>query len=410
MIGVTTSVVLDKRIIKLDKTHAVKLRITFNREQKYYPLNVHLTPEDWERTQSEKPRNEFKDHKLYFNRIEQRAVEIVRELSPFTFVSFEKKFDQKTNRSKDVLNYIDIYIKQLTRDERAGTASNYECAQNSLIKFLDSKNRKKIHFSDVTVDFLSEYERWMVEKDKSLTTVGIYARCIRTIFNVAIEDGVIAREFYPFGKRKYQIPAGRNIKKALKLSDIKLIIDYQPKTSAEERARDLWLLSYLSNGANINDIARLQYRNIDKSSISFLRGKTKRTTKQDSKQVLVMILPEIKTIIRKWGCQSQTPETYVFGILNDSDNSISQLKKVRQATKVINRYMKRMGLALGIDVNLTTTTARHSFATVLKRSGTPVEFIKESLGHKDLRTTENYLDSFEDSTRESFQKELLNFR
>ncbi|OYX08653.1 MAG: hypothetical protein B7Z16_18990, partial [Algoriphagus sp. 32-45-6] len=52
---------------------------------------------------------------------------------------------------------------------------------------------------------------------------------------------------------------------------------------------------------------------------------------------------------------------------------------------------------------------RHSFATVLKRSGAPTEFISESLGHKDLRTTENYLDSFEDNVKESFQKQLLNF-
>jgi site-specific recombinase XerD len=46
---------------------------------------------------------------------------------------------------------------------------------------------------------------------------------------------------------------------------------------------------------------------------------------------------------------------------------------------------------------------------VLKRSGAPIEFISESLGHKDLRTTENYLGSFEDDIKESYQKQLLNF-
>ena len=71
--------------------------------------------------------------------------------------------------------------------------------------------------------------------------------------------------------------------------------------------------------------------------------------------------------------------------------------------------MKRIGKGLGIDSKLTTYSARHSFATVLKRSGAPIEFISESLGHADLRTTETYLGSFEDSTRESFQKQLLNF-
>jgi len=42
-----------------------------------------------------------------------------------------------------------------------------------------------------------------------------------------------------------------------------------------------------------------------------------------------------------------------------------------------------------------TKVCRHSFATVLKRSGVSKEFIHEELGRHDLKTTENYLDSFE---------------
>ncbi|MBN8857819.1 MAG: tyrosine-type recombinase/integrase [Sphingobacteriales bacterium] len=37
-------------------------------------------------------------------------------------------------------------------------------------------------------------------------------------------------------------------------------------------------------------------------------------------------------------------------------------------------------------------SARHSYATTLKHSGARTEFIQESLGHTDVRTTENYLD------------------
>ncbi len=71
--------------------------------------------------------------------------------------------------------------------------------------------------------------------------------------------------------------------------------------------------------------------------------------------------------------------------------------------------MKRIGAELGFEAKVTTYVARHSFATVLKRSGASVEFIRESLGHKDLKTTQNYLDSFEHSVKENFQKQLLNF-
>ena len=340
MIRVNTAVILDSRRPKKDGTYPVKLRVTSDREQRYYPLNISLTKEDWERTLSEKPRNEFKEHKLYFNKIEERAVEIAKSIDPFSFGSFERKFDHQADRSRDVLSYMDTYIKQLSSEERTGTASSYQCARNSFAEYL--KNRKKLHFGEITPDWLLAYEKWMVEKENSLTTVGIYTRSLRTIFNLAIADGVVAHEFYPFGKRKYQIPGGRNIKKALALSDIETLVKYQPTTQAEEKARDIYLFSYLCNGANMKDIARLQYKNINTTSISFLREKTRRTTKQNARPILIMILPEIKKIIDKWGMKPVSPDTYVFGILDKSDNALTQFKKVQQITKIINRYMKRI--------------------------------------------------------------------
>lgn len=409
MIGVTTSIVHDTRVKRTDGTYAVKLRITYNREQKYYPINVHLTKEDWLRTQAEKPRNESKEHKLYFNKIEQRAVDIIKELNPFSFEGFEKKFDQRVDRTKDVLTYFDNYIKQLYKADRSGTADSYECAVNSFKKFLESKGRKRLNFGDVTPEWLTDYEKWMLDEEKSSSTIGIYIRSLRTIINLGINDGALGREFYPFGKRKYQIPSSRNVKKALVILDIKAIVNYKTKTEAEERARDLWVFSYLCNGANVKDIARLQYKNIDTTKITFIRAKTERTTKNNLKLIVVMLLPEIKQIIDKWGLKPAKPDTYVFGFLSKSDTAEEELAKVRQATKTINKYMKRIGKDLKIDTKLTTYTARHTFATVLKRSGATTEFISESLGHKDLRTTENYLDSFEDSVKESFQRQLLNF-
>jgi integrase/recombinase XerD len=88
---------------------------------------------------------------------------------------------------------------------------------------------------------------------------------------------------------------------------------------------------------------------------------------------------------------------------------IKQRAKIKDVTKRINKYMRRIGIALGIDTDLTTYSARHSFSTMLKRSGASTEFIGESLGHKDKRTTENYLDSFEDETKLTYQNMLLEF-
>ena len=53
---------------------------------------------------------------------------------------------------------------------------------------------------------------------------------------------------------------------------------------------------------------------------------------------------------------------------------------------------------IGIN-DISTYTARHSFATMLKRSGVSISFISESLGHRDVRTTESYLADFEKDER-----------
>jgi integrase len=219
----------------------------------------------------------------------------------------------------------------------------------------------------------------------------------------------LQQEFYPFGKRKYQIPASKNTKKALRIDEIKRIVDYETTTEAEAKAKDLWLFSYLCNGVNVKDIAKLQYRNIGKKHITFIRSKTERSTKSNQKQIVILRMTEIDQIINKWGIQPISPEKYIFNLISMGDSPKEELAKIKQATKTINKYMKRIGESLTLNLNLTTYTARHSFATVLKRSGAPIEFISESLGHKDLKTTENYLDSFEDDVKETYQKQLLNF-
>jgi site-specific recombinase XerD len=70
--------------------------------------------------------------------------------------------------------------------------------------------------------------------------------------------------------------------------------------------------------------------------------------------------------------------------------------------------MAAISKALNYD-NISTYTARHSYATVLKRSGANIAFISESLGHSDLRTTENYLASFEQEERAKNALKLTEF-
>lgn len=61
-----------------------------------------------------------------------------------------------------------------------------------------------------------------------------------------------------------------------------------------------------------------------------------------------------------------------------------------------------------INKNITSYTARHSFATLMKNLGASTELISELFGHSSLTVTNNYLDSFDNPTLEHFVKELSN--
>jgi integrase len=327
----------------------------------------------------------------------------------FSFAGFLNQFNDKPRNKSSVLEALRTRHKELTESNRISTAITYQYTIKSIEDYLKYIKRKNLVFAAITPEWLQSFEDWMTANDKSITTTGIYLRNLRTMLNQAIEEGILPRENYPFSKNRYQIPSARNTKKALSIQNIKKFIEHPPETDAEARAKDLWLFSYLCNGVNMKDIVRLKYKNLDAKRISFVRAKTERSTKAHQKSITAIRIPEINAIIEKWGNKCNEPDDYVFPILRDGDSLEREHEKIQQAVKTINKYTKRIGKELGFEMSLTTYTARHSFATVLKRSGAPIEFISESLGHNNLKTTESYLGSFEDETKESYQRKLLDF-
>lgn len=408
MIGILVAVVQDIRVQKTDGTYAIKLRFTVDRKRYYIPLNVFLTPEDWEKTQSTSPRGKFRDYKYQFIEVQQSAEKIVQDMQVFSLEQVKRLLFNRGQNS-DLISLISRYQEELRAEGRINTAKTFDSCKESFKKFGTNGKQKSIPLETVTPDWLNKYEKWMLREGKSVTTIGIYLRNLRTIYNIAIEDNLVPKSIYPFGKRKYQIPASENVKKALNLAQIKSIVEYEPVSESEARARDLWVFSYLCNGMNVKDMAHLRYSDIDGDRISFFRAKTKGSTKQQLKPVVVYLMPMSKEIIQRWGQPRLNKNSLVFDLIDLDTDLEKQAARIRQAAKTINKYMERIGEKLEIPVKITTYTARHSYATVLKRSGASLEMISESLGHKDLKTTENYLDSFEDDVKRDFQQRLIRF-
>lgn len=410
----TVSIYLDKRYPVENNEFPVKLRLISNRISRLYAIGVHLTVENFEKLHSTK----LKDRKLLEVRdicseAKTKAEEILKSMENFSFLEFKNSyFDLKTEGNqtnpdiqRNLAWFYSEYIKEL---ELSGRVSTYQSINNSFQSL--QKFKFGVDFLDINPKFLENYEKWMIESGNSITTVGIYIRSLRVILNLAIEEGVFSKDAYPFGKRKYVIPTGRNIKKALTTEELKLVFDYQAgERSQTDRAKDFWVFSYLCMGLNLADIARIKLKDVQNDKISLVRQKTKGSKRGNTHSLEIFLNAEAKKIIEKWGTPFGSGEDYLFSILKNNYTPKQTRSALQNFNKSVNKYMKRIGEELKISKSLNFYSARHSCATMLRRNGVSIEFISEGLGHADSKTTQAYLDSFEDSKKKEFVNILMNF-
>lgn len=365
-------------------------------------------------------------------------------MEPFTFLEFENKliasnrfFQQRRRKQKPLVGQNDLfdftpfqkkfsillegafepgtigwsykeYIKKLLMEGRIGTAVNYHCSYVSLKNF-----RGNVRFADITTAYLIAYEHQLKARNLSKSTIGIYLRPLRAIYNEAAEAGYAKKDkCYPFGRRKYQIPAARRVKKALELSDIEKIYYYDETklSETERRSRAYWLFSYFGNGMNPKDIACLRYSNIHDDYLVFERAKTERSLREDPKPITVFLNEDMKTFIERWGNKPSLSNDYIFPILYSGVTPLRQYTLIQNLVSVMNDCMQRILNDLGINKKATTYAARHTFSTILKRSGASTEQIQEALGHTDIKTTESYLDSFDKETKKQLASQLTSFK
>jgi integrase/recombinase XerD len=290
---------------------------------------------------------------------------------------------------------------------RVGTAASYHTSYTSLKHF-----RGDLRISEITARLLKEYEGWMmITHGRSKTTVGINARCFRAVINEAIELKLMSRDDYPFGKRRYRIPTGRNIKKALDKQSISKLYNTVATTENIQKAKDFWFFSFYGNGMNIKDIIFLKYKNIQGEYLVFERAKTELTSRRSEPIVISCFLnDDMLRTISKYGNPDKNSDNYIFQILKKELSPIRQDEIKRNFISFINNNMAKVCEQAGIEKNIGTMETRHSFATIMKNAGVSPHLIKESLGHTSLLTTENYLAGFQDEQKKEMAKILEEFK
>ncbi|MBB2146836.1 tyrosine-type recombinase/integrase [Pedobacter sp. LMG 31464] len=399
----------DTRRILDNNRYPVKLRVYYGRT-KMYETGISATKEEFEHGYVEQaPRGRFKKIQTMLKAIESKAIEAADDLRFFSFEKFERALFRDRGSINNVIAHYCEYISELEGQERIGTASNYRCSMNSILQFANIDRThvvERISFDTINLDFLHRYERWMTGKEKSRSTVGIYLRPLRKLFNSAIANGDIPPELYPF--KKYRIPNGRNIKKTIEKDVLKTLYTYQTDDEFIIKARDYWFFSYQCNGMNFRDIAELRFKNLSDDYFTFLRQKTLHTTGQDPAPIVVPITPSVARFIAKYGRKNGDDRDYIFPIFEHGMDAKEKHRTNQNFIRFVNQHMRRLTKMVGINFNIGTMYARHSFTTMAAREA-GLEFAQEALGHTTLLTTQKYWAGFEKKVKHEVAEKLLDF-
>ena len=438
---------LDNRRKKATGLYPVKLRLyqPKNTKEKLIRTGYDLTqpaftqcllgkdPAKGEKKLTRKEKTEFEEVVLKIDAAKTKASEILTNMEKFSFEEFERRFFDKSS-GRDIDYYFNRKIEELNKQGRVRTADSYKLALERIKEYLNTTRKKpfdRVPFDNINPDKLRGFEAYYLKKGYSPTSIGIYLRPLRAIFNAAIDDpnSGIKRESYPFGKNRYSPPNGQNIKKALSPGQLKLLFDAEPQNRYQEKAKAFWFFSYLANGMNIKDIAELRYSNLNGNRLAFYRSKTKNTAKENPRLVQAILPDAALSTIAKYGNPEQKSNNYIFSIIDKNDNPKEALRKIKVFIRYVNQHIKNMAAAFNAKVKedhkvkeldpptpeqlipeeISSYWARHSFTTQAIRKGASMELLQESLGHKNLATTQNYFAGFTTSVKEDLAKSLLDF-
>lgn len=401
--GINVGVWLDTRKMKMGQSYPVKIRVTHNRKRAYFPTGKDLTPEEWAVLLTSKHRQMAavrRDIENSYNLVRD-AVEALALQGVFSFESLKIRLQGAANNT--INKAFRSKVAELEAIGRVGNASVYNSVLTSIEKF----GGENIPYNAITTAWLSRYVAHLQKIGNKQATIAIRLRTLRAILNDAKAAGIIKSSDYPFGKGRFEIQSGAGRKMALTLQQIGKVARYSDGGEATEKYRDYWLFLYYCNGINVADFVQLRYRDITGDEIYFKRQKTIHTART-LRDIRVVIIEPMRQIIERWGNPPTAPNTFIFPHLNGTETPKEQKAKTQYLTRLINRKMAYIAEQLGIP-HISTYTARHSFATVLKRSGANIAYISESLGHSDLKTTENYLASFEIEERRKNAELLTQF-
>lgn len=289
-------------------------------------------------------------------------------------------------------NFIRSMVAKKTAAKRDGTAKTY---RDSLASFSSFRNGKDITFNDLNEDIINQYEAWMKNKGLKRNSSSCYLRTFKTLYLKAVEFGLTDdRDIF----RHVFTGFATTTKRAISIDAIKAIRKLNLKDGSPLAfARDMFMLSLYLQGMAFVDIAYLKKSDIRNGQLQYSRKKTGQALTVSWEKPMQEIVDAYSHLTK------DTP--YLLPIITKQDGT--ERKQYEKAEHNVNRNLKKIGEMAGLHIPLTTYVARHSWASIMRDMGNDITVVGKGLGHSDIKTTQIYLSTIDNSTVMRANKRFL---
>lgn len=292
----------------------------------------------------------------------------------------KKAYQGKQEKEKTLMEVIEFVIEKVEQKVNGGkrakaTLTKWNTAKDKVIAFLLSEYKANdIPLSKVKMSFAEDFVDYLTLKEHiGNNTTMCYLKKVRSVLKTSVEREWLSRNVLTAYQCSYIEPE----KDILDEQELFTLYEKQMPVERLEEVKNAYLFMCFT-GFAYKDASALTPQNI----VNFFDGeewvvknrhKVTKTVCRES----VPLLPIAKEIIEKY---KNHPYCQAHNLLLPINTN-----------QKYNAYLKEVSDICGIKKNLTTHTARHTFATtVTLANGVPLETVSAMLGHKSIKTTQIY--------------------
>lgn len=378
----TVLFLLKKKLLKSNET-PVSLRITVNGQRSEIRTRRSIDPKLWcqakERSRGRDRLSQDLNHYIETSRVRLYQIfeKLEREEKPVSAKIVLDIFNGKTeNSQRTLLGIFKEHNEQCRKligiDYVAITVNRYDLCCRYLGELITKEyNLEDLPLKEIDNEFIRKFELYLkTERGCAQNTVIRYMKAFKKVINLAVANDWISRN--PFAGIRFH--EKEVVKEVLTKEELQIMIQKEFAIPRLGLVRDVFIFCAFTGLAFV-DVSQLKPEHIVKDS----KGKLWiRKHRQKTKNICNIPLLEIPQIIL---------DKY-------KNHPICQKKGLCLPVMVnqkMNSYLKEIADLCGIEKNISTHTARHTFATQICLSNdVPMETVSKMLGHSSLKMTQLY--------------------